>query len=558
MRRHRDESIRRPEIDLAIARANSAASSAAAEQTTFVFRPGGAAFKNVYTSWAALVAAAAAVQGPRIVEFDDTFMACVIPAGVWNFGPIEDVTFFGVNAGTVATIADGATLIGFWRGLDLQIVYLGTATACIAAKPLSLYTFETCNVATFGGQPFIRNSSGFFIGIVMFELAQAGGFGSGVVFDNALGFIQLLAYGDSFIGAGALSGVTFFVNSASPSTSISLTQPGIVGGLVPGGNYFPESKPVNTIVIDSTVFDPRGNVFNTFAQAVGFAAQFQGPRTFEFRGAAPVIAPGAYNLGADPVRFQGDRWITTTLSIANGVTFAGTASIGFADIGINWFGAGATPLIDVIDIRTFIFDNVSLSNVGAGATAPFIRSSGAGIAVIDMLRASQIFPSGGGGAQFASTTLGAFTVINAYDASVIGINSLAQSGGGFVGVNQTDGANVNLPQAGIPGGLVVNTNLFLNGTTDRMNGPGGGSPALQAGTTTLVAGVSPAISAIITASSKIVGFERTDVGAAATTRYAALFVDRVIGTPGSFKITALNGAGVDAANGADVDWMIAN
>jgi len=535
------------------------ASAAASVETTFVFRPGGVAFKNVFTSWAALVAAAGAVAGPRTIEFDDTFAACIIPAGVWNFGPIEDVTFFGINAFSTLTIADGATLIGFWKALDLNIVYQGTATACIAAKPFSLYTFETCTVATTGGQPFIRNSTGFFVAIIMLGPAQAGGFGSGVVFDNALGFIQLVAYDDAFIGANALSGVTFFVNSASPATAISLTQPGIVGGLVPNGNYFPESKPVNTIVIDAAAVNPTGNVFNTFAQAVGFAAQFSGPKTFEFRGAAAVIAPGAYSLGVDPVTITSQNGgFPSTLTIADGATFPSPPIVNFVGLNIHWLGS--TPLMDFSSgVSRVFFDDVNLNNTGAGATAAFVQASGTGIVIVSLIRASQAFPTGGGGASFASVTLGSFLAFDCYDSAVLGVSSCREAGGGLIGANQTDGVNVNLPQVGFS--FVVGTSLIFNSSTDKAKGPGGGTPALQAGVTTLAGGVSPVIPVVLTATSRIVVSPKTLLGTGLTTNgvYAALSADRNVGLQ-QFQVTCFDpvAGGPMAGNTSDVDWEVVN
>jgi hypothetical protein len=53
------------------------------EPYTFVFRPGyaGPSQPNVYTSWAALMADLDAVDGPKVVQFDDTDGAITIPSG---------------------------------------------------------------------------------------------------------------------------------------------------------------------------------------------------------------------------------------------------------------------------------------------------------------------------------------------------------------------------------------------------------------------------------------------------------------------------------------------
>lgn len=68
---------------------NIYAMTAGAPQTTFVFRPGGVASGNVYTSWTLLMADLSTVAGPKIIEFDsssDPNVRCDIPTGVHALG----------------------------------------------------------------------------------------------------------------------------------------------------------------------------------------------------------------------------------------------------------------------------------------------------------------------------------------------------------------------------------------------------------------------------------------------------------------------------------------
>jgi len=53
--------------------------------STFVYRPGGIPSGNVYTSWAAMVADMALVEGPKWVEVDDSIVSpAIIPTGTFN------------------------------------------------------------------------------------------------------------------------------------------------------------------------------------------------------------------------------------------------------------------------------------------------------------------------------------------------------------------------------------------------------------------------------------------------------------------------------------------
>lgn len=81
--------------------------------------------------------------------------------------------------------------------------------------------------------------------------------------------------------------------------------------------------------------------------------------------------------------------------------------------------------------------------------------------------------------------------------------------------------------------------------------------ATQRGRATLVSGVTPAISATVTASSRITFDLADQVSASLSVKYAALDVDRVVGAPGSFKLTALVGAGtINVMDGSSLDWTM--
>lgn len=130
--------------------------------STFVFRPGGTAGANVYTSFSALVTAAAAVAGPRQIEFDSSLAAITIPAGAWDFGAYGDVTFVGAQvAGTAIAIADGATFVNpITRWVRVQATFAGTTVPCMAITigtyRIDLYEGSQWTVS--GSQPLLHVS----------------------------------------------------------------------------------------------------------------------------------------------------------------------------------------------------------------------------------------------------------------------------------------------------------------------------------------------------------------------------------------------------------------
>lgn len=128
-----------------------------------VFRPGGVADGNVYTDWAALVAAAQQIRGYKTIQFDDSIVSpCVIPAGAWNMAECEWTGFLlGASPNTVQiSLADGATFINLRKvGGDLTITNNNTLTAPVTIAPAgggfaSIFEF---GAGTTGDYPSINN-----------------------------------------------------------------------------------------------------------------------------------------------------------------------------------------------------------------------------------------------------------------------------------------------------------------------------------------------------------------------------------------------------------------
>lgn len=92
--------------------------TSAAVQTTFVFRPGGVASGNVYTSWSNLMTALGSVEGPKVIELDaslDSNNRCDIPAGTWDLGGSTVLRGLPYPTGGATTpskvaVADGGVL----------------------------------------------------------------------------------------------------------------------------------------------------------------------------------------------------------------------------------------------------------------------------------------------------------------------------------------------------------------------------------------------------------------------------------------------------------------
>lgn len=99
--------------------------------STIVYRPGGTASQNVFTTWATVLTALASLQGTRILQFDDSVTTpIVIPAGAYD---MTGVTWSTVPDRIVAVqIPEGVTFTKLRSFADRIHVQFTGATPPIA------------------------------------------------------------------------------------------------------------------------------------------------------------------------------------------------------------------------------------------------------------------------------------------------------------------------------------------------------------------------------------------------------------------------------------------
>ena len=147
------------------------------QRVTFVFRPGGVASENVYTSWAAMMADVASVAGPKWIEIDSSLAAAHVPAGNWNIG---DCTFSSAQNGLIDTLIwdDGAhALFGASAKLQMYGVNFQSASTTPVAtmsSGLLLLTEANINSQAAPAVPWLSVT-----GNGVFAILYGGGFGDG-------------------------------------------------------------------------------------------------------------------------------------------------------------------------------------------------------------------------------------------------------------------------------------------------------------------------------------------------------------------------------------------
>lgn len=180
----------------------------------YVFRPGGVAGANVFTSFAALYAAlpGASSNGTRpstTILVDDSFTSpAVIPAGAYN---LDGVTFDSIGSssgfgGATLNIASGVTIsatsLGFQGGL--VVTYLGAAPCiALAAGSLFLYVGLDTYLQSTTADAFLAVTGG--SAVVLMEGAYMGDGVHATVTAASPGTCEVLAF-SSEVDTAAVSG----------------------------------------------------------------------------------------------------------------------------------------------------------------------------------------------------------------------------------------------------------------------------------------------------------------------------------------------------------------
>jgi hypothetical protein len=195
---------------------------------TFVYRPGGVASGNVYTSWSTLYAALSALPGPKWVEVDDSIISpAPIPAGSYN---LDQVTLSGLSPSSRLLFDDGATIGAatvtlLIRNLNVQSNNTGTVWTFDNATTIgALHVQSAAIVCNEAAAPFLLVTAGT---VQAWSFAGTFGDGAHVVFESSgTGSLFINLFSESELaGAGVASSASLDV-FYDDTTTINLPQGG--------------------------------------------------------------------------------------------------------------------------------------------------------------------------------------------------------------------------------------------------------------------------------------------------------------------------------------------
>lgn len=215
-------------VALALAKAAAASSSGAPHASVFVYRPGGVAAGNVYSSWAALWAQASTVQGPVTVQIDDSIVSpAVVPAGTY---PIPSTLTLDAVAnpssstgGAILQLADGAHFTLPRQGGDLRFqgfvqVQSAATTAimtCVAGQEVNVTGAQLGMLEMTAGAPFFHVQAGAFL-LGLFDNFNIGDGTHAAFVVDAAASMQLILGGHMLLATGAIT--------ASAGAALALVQ----------------------------------------------------------------------------------------------------------------------------------------------------------------------------------------------------------------------------------------------------------------------------------------------------------------------------------------------
>lgn len=172
--------------------------------SVFVLRPGGVPYRNVFVTWASLMAAASQTQGPIAILFDGSLGAIHITAGAspWN---VDHYTFISASdyftptpvifdKGASFVWTDEFSIVGslvFQRSADSI-----TPAALVAGNQLIRMGLNS-ELQALGAQPWLECANGAFAAIVL---------GAGTLGDGTHNAIKIDAGASLVIAASNLDG----------------------------------------------------------------------------------------------------------------------------------------------------------------------------------------------------------------------------------------------------------------------------------------------------------------------------------------------------------------
>lgn len=414
-----------------------------------IFKPGGVAGKNLYTTWPDVMTAVALLKGPTTIYFDDSNVTpAVIPAGVYA---LDNVTFDNWKQGqsTNVQVAAGVTWTGLVAINNLNIEFLNTAV--VESLTQRAMFFEGTTITASGTAPIWEIPLG-----AQFQCYKGtflNGTPASPVVDVLAGQTFILVLGTTSATntvddiAGTLtssllvfkdaSGVFSTQASFAGTQSQTLVDNAASVAYSPGQPILWSTVPtqvkeaLDTLVEDlilarnEFVYQPggvqQGNVYTSWADLIQNMGYVQGVKTLviDTSFAAAVVPAGAYDMIG--VTFVA-RDYGTILEWGAGSSI----STNFAGIRGGLIMRSTDPALNIWQVAGFETITIDESSELQASLTPFIGVQAGGTLNV-MLSRKAALSTAGGAAPITVDAAGAANIYSFSD-SLIGVGTVVGAG----------------------------------------------------------------------------------------------------------------------------------
>ena len=236
---------------------------------SFVYRPGGVAAGNVYTTWATLYAALSAVAGPKTVAVDNSLAGgpATVPTGLYDLSEVTLQPGTSLLNSPTLNFLNGAHLTASQLSISYGLIVTtdAAATSKTMTVPSGGFTYITLsgdsNLQALGSQPFVDIQAGGGILMNLDQLALLGdGTHAAVQIDGSGSFGNIYVLNDSEIATSGVTGTGLGNLTVHFDSSSNVQTPLATGALYSVVNTAPGTPGYNPYwyALTNIYWDPAG------------------------------------------------------------------------------------------------------------------------------------------------------------------------------------------------------------------------------------------------------------------------------------------------------------
>jgi hypothetical protein len=190
---------------------------------SFLYRPGGVAGGNVFTTWPTLMAAVSATNGPKFIGVDSSILPATVTAGTWA---VDECTFQGFNFFSELLFETGSFITGDYIALDtITFTNVGATSPYSPTAVSQLITRNSVIQSITGAAPWMHVTVSTVVsGVIMADFSFIGDGTNHAITIDAGQFLSTTLIGGSAIPPNTVAGAGTLGIEISPDSLIATPQ----------------------------------------------------------------------------------------------------------------------------------------------------------------------------------------------------------------------------------------------------------------------------------------------------------------------------------------------